>query len=191
MRHDCNLPALSIAENSGAATILSQAGGRRNTPRGCTHGMQDGGRQSRERVRWGAETGTRGLWNGAGRLFILFCYFISNEAQGITLRVWRCKASVSLWSAKTWVRVPREAVDFYLQSQLVFSLFDGVPLTPMSSHCWHVKEPYHSVRVQVMGSGRPTQSKKRKQYVCACLWVSGKTLSALWARSNFTTCVVT
>jgi len=53
------------------------------------------------------------------------------------------------------------------ESTCVLTLFDGVPLTPMSSHCWHVKEPYHSVRVQVMGSGRPTQSQERKQYVCA------------------------
>jgi len=60
---------------------------------------------------------------------------------------------------------PRVAVHFYLQSQLVFWLFDGVPLTPMSSHCWHIKESYDSVRVQVMDSGRSTQ--ERKQYVCA------------------------
>ena len=70
---------------------------------------------------------------------------------------------------------PRVAVDFYLQGQLVFRLFDSVPLTPMSSHCWHVKEPYHSARVQVMGSGKPTQSQERKQYMCtiwfAHLWV--------------------
>ena len=52
------------------------------------------------------------------------------------------------------------------ESTCVLTL-DGVPLTPMSSHCWHVKEPYHSARVQVMGSGRPTQSQERKQYVCA------------------------
>ena len=37
----------------------------------------------------------------------------------------------------------------------------------MSSHCWHVKEPYHSARVQVMGLGRPTQIQERKQYMCA------------------------
>jgi len=41
----------------------------------------------------------------------------------------------------------------------------------LTSHCWHVKEPYHSARVQVMGSGRPTQSQERKQYVCA-FWVA-------------------
>jgi len=40
-------------------------------------------------------------------------------------------------------------------------------------------------RVQVMGSGRPTQSQERKQYVCAiggctvCESYPGKTLSAL------------
>ena len=69
------------------------------------------------------------------------------------------------------------------ESTCVLTL-DGVPLTPMSSHCWHVKEPYHSVRVQVMGSDRPTQAK-RESSTCApsglpvCEFYPGKTLSAL------------
>ena len=72
---------------------------------------------------------------------------------------------------KTEGSSPGVVVDFYLQSCVL--TLDGVPLTPISSHCWHVKEPYYSARVQVMGSGRPTQSQERKQYVCtlgvACL----------------------
>ena len=64
----------------------------------------------------------------------------------------------------------RSGGSFSTESTCVLTL-DGVPLTPMSSHCWHVKEPYHSARVQVMGSDRATQSQERKQYVCgnACL----------------------
>ena len=46
------------------------------------------------------------------------------------------------------------------ESTCVLTL-DGVPLTPMSSHCWHVKEPYHSVRVQVMGYAKPREKAVR------------------------------
>ena len=67
--------------------------------------------------------------------------------------LWRCKGSVSLWSERLRVRVPQEAVDFLSTEWTCVLTLDGVPLTPMSSHCWHVKEP---ARVQVMGSGRPT-----------------------------------
>ena len=81
--------------------------------------------------------------------------------------LWRCKASVSLWSAKTEGSSPARGGRFLSTESTCVLTLDGVPLTPMSSHCWHVKEPYHSARVQVMGSGRPTQSQERKQYVCA------------------------
>jgi len=74
--------------------------------------------------------------------------------------------SVALWSATTRVRLPRVAVDFVSTESTCVLTFDGVPLTPMSSHCWHVKEPYNSARVQVMGSGRPTQAKSESS-TCA------------------------
>ena len=69
----------------------------------------------------------------------------------------------------------RSGGSFSTESTCVLTL-DGVPLTPMSSHCWHVKEPYHSARVQVMGSGKPTQSQETEKAVrvrlLGCLSVS-------------------
>ena len=87
---------------------------------------------------------------------------------GAAKRLYRCGAKDRGFESRSGGRF------LSTESTCVLTL-DGVPLTPMSSHCWHVKEPYHSARVQVMGSGRPTQSQERKQYVCAflgCLSVS-------------------
>jgi len=107
-----------------------------------------------------------GCWNWP--ICCLDCFkWQVHFSWGRELAMW----SVALWSATNGVRFLVVAVDFYLQRELVFWLFDGVPLTPMSSHCWHVKEPYHSARVQVMGSGRPTPRQERRQYVCA-FWVA-------------------
>ena len=75
----------------------------------------------------------------------------------------------------------RSGGSFSTESTCVLTL-DGVPLTPMSSHCWHVKEPCNSARVQVMGSDRPRKAK-RESSTCAetpvCESYPGKTLSAL------------
>jgi len=68
--------------------------------------------------------------------------------------------------------------------------FDGVPLTLVSAHCWHVKENYHSARVQVMESGRSAQSQERKQYVCilqGCLSASLTVVRHSALRARFVT----